>query len=207
MRPGLECGGRGDVEHAPEPARHHSRQHQPRQLRQRDDIDLQQREFLLCRVFVEFAVEAEAGVVDQHVDGQIGGTHCVVQLLCCTGAAQIAGEYVHGHLVALAQFVGQLLQPLFVACHQDQIVMVFRQQPGEFFAQAGRCAGNQRGQWNHGVAPVVSCCIVCGPRRGGLVVGWMFVPRCYCGRAAQAASTALRAASSRAWVTLVWVCA
>ena len=50
-------------------------------------LTLQQREFLLRRVCVEFAVEAEAGVVDQHIDGQIGIAYCVVQLLCCAGNA------------------------------------------------------------------------------------------------------------------------
>ncbi len=84
-----------------------------------------------------FAVETEAGVVDQDIDGRAGPIQRFDQGWRRAGLAEIAGEDLGADAVLLLQFVGQPLEPILTARRQNEIMAVFGQQFGEFHAQPG----------------------------------------------------------------------
>ena len=71
QRAGLEGGRRGDVEDPAAAARQHAGEEELGQVRQGGDVDLDHLEFLVEGRGGEGAVDAEAGVVDQGVDGEV----------------------------------------------------------------------------------------------------------------------------------------
>ena len=74
QRAGHKGGGGGHVEDAAGAALHHARQNQLGQAYRRHEVDLEQAALVLPRGLAERAMNAEAGVVDQDVDG--ASVHC-----------------------------------------------------------------------------------------------------------------------------------
>ena len=149
VRPRLERRGGRHIQDSAPAARHHAGQQQAGQLRQRHYIQLQESEFLLGRVFVVFAVEAETGVVDQNINGQTGLIQRFDQGWRRAGLAQIAGEDLGANAVLLVQFVGQPLKmPANASQHKamswayaEQLEATLRAEVQRLLQQAEAAAG------------------------------------------------------------------
>lgn len=136
---------RSHLEYAPPPPAQHVRNVQLRQLRERDDVELQQLQFALPRNLHVRAVDAEAGVVDEQIDGEPRVAGAPMQLRRGIGSPEVQRLHVYGDAVRGPQRVGELLQPVLAARHEHQVRAVLGEHARELLADPARSAGHQRG--------------------------------------------------------------
>ena len=117
--------------------------HEPRQLGQRHDIDLQHGRDLFRLRAIEPAAVAEAGGVDQHVERNAARGKLLRQRGGRSGLAEIGGNNGDGGALGLERF-GQGFHRLAAAGDQHEVMAVFRQFARELGADAARRAGHQR---------------------------------------------------------------
>lgn len=91
---GLERGGRGDVDDRAAPARDHRGQQHPRQLDQRDNVEIDLLAFAREVQAVEAPGGAETGVVDEAIDFDSRGLKAPAKLLGRFAASEVDGDYL-----------------------------------------------------------------------------------------------------------------
>lgn len=111
----------------------------------RGDQHLQHRDLVLDRVVEEALLEAEAGVVDQQVDGALPVRHPLLDPGQVIGVDEVGPEHLDPHAGRGAEVGRDRLQPRLVAGHEDEVMALLRQLPGELQPDAGGGPGHQRG--------------------------------------------------------------
>ncbi len=94
----------------------------------------------------EVAAHAEAGVVDEQV-------HVYAELLNLARQLRgLGGEVAVDHVSGGGHLLGELLEPVLAAGHEDQVVAACRELPGELLPDAGGRSGDQC-RLSHGTNP------------------------------------------------------
>ena len=111
------------------------------------DVELGEPDAVLDRDVEETAAEADAGVVDEHLDrpvrvGQPSGDECAPRL-----RTQIGRQGLDLNAVLSRKLLRRLLKPIGVAGDQDQVVLFERKPARERGAEAGGRAGDE-GSWH-----------------------------------------------------------
>ena len=99
-------------------------------------------------VFGHRAHGADAGVVDQDVDGQPAAVDLVEQAGAGGGIGDVAGDHLDAD--AAGEFVGQLAQPVLAAGDQRDAVAAGGQLAGDVGADARRGPGDDGGAGGRG---------------------------------------------------------
>jgi hypothetical protein len=127
-----------------EPAFQHAGEEQLGQVDRDDHVQLQHVVLALPVELGEPAVEAVAGVVDQHVDRPAGGGDAAPQLLGGAVGDQVEHGDLDGDAVAVDQLALQRPQPVLAPGHQEEAGAAAGQLAGEVGPQPAGGAGDQR---------------------------------------------------------------
>ena len=145
----LEGGCGGDVDDCAAPALAHRWQVPGRQAHHRKTVEAH----LLLQAFGGVVGDvlpgAEAGIVDQDVNVQTSAVGLVPQSLGCVRLGQVQGDGGDLHTVLLAELLGQSVDLVLPAGHQNEIVPPGRVAAGELLTDPRRRSGDE---CDHGCA-------------------------------------------------------
>ena len=123
----LESGRRGHVDDRAAAPLAHARVVAGGEIYHRLDVDADLLELALARSVREPRVDAEAGVVDQDLDGQTQALDALGELVAVGGVGEVRGHHVGSDPVSLGELAGQRFQALAPAGHQRDPVSTLGQ--------------------------------------------------------------------------------
>ena len=136
--------GRGDVQDVAAAARDHRGQEELGQVRERDDVDLQQVEFRLQIGLDEQSVAAYPGVVDERVNVGALRPQPVEDFPRRFRAREVGGQHAGADVVLAAQLLGKPRELVAAARDEDEVVAVRREQARKLKAYAAGRARDER---------------------------------------------------------------
>ena len=138
----LEARSRGDVHHAAAVAGDHAGEKEAGECSERGDVDLEELGDAVFVLLDEGAEEAEAGVVDEEVDGDATGSEVVVEALGGGRVAQVGGDGRGRDAVLGGEVGGELVQGSTASGDEDQVMAALGEEPGEVEADSAGGAGD-----------------------------------------------------------------
>src|SRR6266702_5077003 len=109
QRARLKSSGGGDIHDAPAATLHHGWQEEACELCESGDVEVDLAEDLFFGHLREIAEGAEAGIVDENVDGNVGELDLVEEELRCRWRGQVESNRLYRYAVRL-QFCGDLCE-------------------------------------------------------------------------------------------------